>query len=78
MAKISTPVFKIIENKKVKIEYSDLGIHKRVHINLKRYKKGKCSTITLYDSILLKDSKYATIWIDKQGKQLIGLEVTWK
>lgn len=57
----------------------DLGKSKRIHINLKRYKKPSktIQTQTLYSSIEQKDKAYTEIWLDKQGKKVVGIEIMW-
>ena len=60
-----------------KLSIMDLGKGKRLHINLKRYKKKPIQTQTLYSSIEQGDKAYTEIWLDKQNKKVVGIEIMW-
>jgi len=56
-----------------------------LHINLGRYtrqlkgcKHTGITTHTLYDSFEVGDKPYTSVWLDKQGRKVVGLEVSWK
>lgn len=70
---------KIRLDKKTKIRFMKTPHFKHLHINIGRYKKGKkIDTWILYDSITEKHKPYAHIWMDVQGKKLIGFEASWE
>ena len=62
-----------------KLDVSDLGKGKRIHINLNRAKKPYTTiqTRTEYCSITEKDKKYTEVWLDKQNKRVVGISVMW-
>ena len=50
-----------------------------MRVNLGRYRKDKeVDTYTIYDSIEAGDKPYTSVWLDKQGKKVVGLEVSWE
>jgi len=69
---------KTIKVGKCKIRWFKVGKGHQLHINFNRYKKGeKTDTYTEYCSIIAGDKPYTEIWLDKQGKTPIGVEVMW-
>ena len=74
---MKTVIEKKIKIGKAKIRVWKIGNGYNLHINFGRYKKADVDTSTIYCSIMEKDKPYTEIWLDKQKKTPIGVEVMW-
>ena len=63
-----------------KMRVMDYGGHKNIHINLNRAKKPyrNIDTYTNYCSIVEGDKVYTEVWLDRQKKQVVGVELFWE